>query len=146
MNEKRDACAEAFPVLELDERLCLDSGQLAAYLDAVGGGHPVHTSSELARRAGFRGTPLPGVLVVGAALAALTRHFAALPIQLLSVESRFLAPLMPGENLGLNWRLDTASLRRTQRYVQGSYAGSCTAAGGREALAMRALIRIVSPS
>lgn len=146
MNERTDTCAGAFPVLGLDERLCLDSGRLTAYLDAVGGGHPVHSSAELARRAGFRDTPLPGVLVAGAALAALTRHFATLPIQLLSVESGFLAPLMPGEELGLSWRLDAATLRRTQRYTQGSYAGGCKAADGREALAMRALIRIVSPS
>ncbi|MBV6303775.1 MaoC family dehydratase [Candidimonas humi] len=145
METGMDVCGEAFPILELNERLCLGSARLLAYLAAVGGGHPVHTSPELALRAGFRDTPLPGVLMVGAALASLTRHFATLPILLLSVESRFLAPLMPGDEVGLAWRLDLSSLRRTRRYIEGAYDGGCTVVDGREALSMRALIRVVTP-
>lgn len=133
-----------FPIEELNEPLRLGPERLAGYLCAVGGGHPVHTSVELARQAGFESTPLPGVLIVGAALAALTRRFAMLPMQLLAIESAFLQPLLPDDEIELRWSLDPVSIKRTERYAEGRYMGSCRVGDATAAVTMRARVRILA--
>ncbi|SHH21495.1 MaoC family dehydratase [Pollutimonas bauzanensis] len=122
----------------------LDEAHLGQYLDAVGGGHPVHSSAAVARAAGFKGVPLPGVHVLGAALAEFTRRCAGIPIQLLDIQSRFLLPVYPGDRLGANLELERGSIRSTERYRAGRYSGFCTLENGLKALEIHVVLRFMA--
>lgn len=114
----------------------------AAYLQSVGGGHPVHSSRELALRAGFAEVPLAGIHVLGAAMAAFTARFAADPVQLLKVESKFLRPAYPGESFELALeRLDSEAAAGTP-FVAGRYQGYCSNAQGHKVLMLDFKIRV----
>lgn len=122
---------------------CINDEQLQHYLDAVGGGHPVHASKELALQAGFNDKPLPGVHVQGAALAAFTRQFADKPLQLLRICSRFLAPVYPGQQLQLELKLIPESVKIRPAHQSGAYVGHCLLPSGKEALELEIELRIV---
>lgn len=112
------------------------------YLQAVGGGHPVHSSRDLAVRAGFKNVPLAGIHVLGAAMAAFTRQFARNPMLLLNVETRFLRPAYPGDALGLELELlDSAPVAGTP-FTGGRYRGLCTNAERQEVLLLDFRIRV----
>lgn len=125
------------------ESFQIEARQLAAYLASVGGGHPVHSSRELAMRAGFKGTPLPGIQIVGAALAALTRQMATLPIKLLDVRSSFFHPVLPGDEIHLTWSLDPDSIKETERYVEGQYTAVCELGDAIKAATVHVRLRVV---
>lgn len=120
----------------------LPDARHAAYLQSVGGGHPVHSSRELALRAGFAEVPLAGIHVLGAAIAAFTAQFAANPVQLLKVESKFLRPAYPGESFELALeRLDSEAAAGTP-FVAGRYQGYCSNAQGHKVLMLDFKIRV----
>ncbi|TAL91264.1 MAG: hypothetical protein EPN62_02805 [Candidimonas sp.] len=125
------------------ESFQIEARQLNAYLASVGGGHPVHSSKELAVRAGFKSTPLPGIQIVGAALAVLTRQMAAFPIKLLDVNSNFLHPILPGDEIHLTWLLDPDSVKETRRYIEGQYTAACELDNAIKAATMHIRLRVV---
>ncbi len=124
----------------------LGQERLDLYLDAVGGGHPVHSSERIALAAGFKGVPLAGVHVLGAALAAFTRRFADVPVQLLDIQSRFLLPVYPGDAVTASLSLEPGSLTCTERYQAGRYSGFCTLENGANALELHIGLRFIIPS
>lgn len=112
------------------------------YLQAVGGGHPVHSSRELAMRSGFADVPLAGIHVLGAAMAAFTRQFARNPAQLLKVDTKFVRPAYPGDELELELQLlDSANVAGTP-FTAGRYQGYCAAAGRQKVLMLDFKIRV----
>ncbi|MGY6269763.1 MaoC family dehydratase [Achromobacter denitrificans] len=112
------------------------------YLRAVGGGHPVHSSRELAVRAGFADVPLAGIHVLGAAMAAFTGQFARNPMQLLKVETKFLRPAYPGSAFGLELeQVDSDPVAGTP-FVGGRYQGYCTDADRQKVLMLDFRIRV----
>lgn len=121
--------------------LNVDRDQLGSYLDAVGGGHPVHSSMEVATAAGFSGIPLPGVQLVGAALAACTRQLGALPIQLLRVESAFLRPVYAGDDLVLNVQMLSSHSNTAGTHVTASYEGTASSRDGTPAFSIQFVLR-----
>lgn len=125
------------------EEFQVSQNQMLRYLEAVGGGHPVHTSSDLARKAGFRDTPLPGVLVEGAALAAFTRQFAESPIQLARISAHFVLPVYPGQTLQLELKLQSESVQGRSRNLRGLYAGQCKLLSGERVMALELDVRVV---
>ena len=120
----------------------LPDARHGAYLQAVGGGHPVHSSRELALRAGFTDVPLAGIHVLGAAMAAFTAQFADNPVQLLKVEAKFLRPAYPGESFELALeRLDSEAVAGTS-FVAGRYRGYCSNAQAHQVLMLDFKIRV----
>jgi len=122
-------------------RLAIKPEHLAAYLTAVGGGHPVHTSLDIARAAGFKGIPLPGVQLAGAALAACTRQLGACPVQLLQVESSFRRPVYVGDEIELRARVVTRRVNAEGTHVGVMYEGEGCLPGGKPAFSIRFHIR-----
>jgi acyl dehydratase len=112
------------------------------YLQAVGGGHPVHSSRELAVRSGFADVPLAGIHVLGAAMAAFTRQFARNPMQLLSVDTRFVRPAYPGDTLFLALELAESESVAGTPFVAGRYQGSCADARQQRVLVLDFKIRV----
>lgn len=121
----------------------LGLAQLDAYLNSVHGGHPVHSSDTLARAAEFNGVPLAGAHVVGAALAAFTQCFATRPIQLLTIRSRFLLPVYPGDLITVGVLLDAESVKKRPHYQSGQYAGNCFLENGATAVELDIELRLV---
>ncbi|MCW0209362.1 MAG: MaoC family dehydratase [Achromobacter sp.] len=96
------------------------------YLQAVGGGHPVHSSRDLAVRSGFADVPLAGIHLLGAAMAAFTRQFARNPIQLLKVDTKFVRPAYPGDEFELELALLDSKPVAGTPFIAGRYQGHCT--------------------
>jgi acyl dehydratase len=120
----------------------LAADQNAQYLQAVGGGHPVHTSREAALRAGFTDVPLAGIHVIGSAMATFTRQFAANPMQLLHVDVRFLKPAYPGDQLVLLLeRCETDHVPRAPFHA-ARYRGGCTNGDGKNVVSLDFTIRV----
>jgi len=116
------------------------------YLQAVGGGHPVHRSRDLAAQAGFAGVPLAGIHVLGAAMAAFTHQFARHPMQLLKVDTKFVRPAYPGDAFALELELlDSESVAGTP-FTAGRYRGYCAAADRQKVLLLDFKIRVAPAS
>lgn len=112
------------------------------YLRAVGGGHPVHSSRELALQSGFADVPLAGIQVLGAAMATFTRQFARNPTVLLRVETKFLRPAYPGDALGLELeRVESEAIAGTP-FTGGRYQGYCFDADQQKVLMLGFKIRV----
>lgn len=116
--------------------------QNVQYLQAVGGGHPVHTSRELALRAGFTDIPLAGIHVLGSAMATFTRQFAANPMQLLNVDVKFLRPVYPGDELVLLLERGHTDHVPPAPFHAARYQGACLNAEGRKAVVLDFTVRV----
>ncbi|WP_424240738.1 MaoC family dehydratase [Achromobacter sp.] len=120
----------------------LSSALHDAYLQAVGGGHPVHSSRELALQSDFADVPLAGIHVLGAAMATFTRQFAGNPMLLLKVETKFLRPAYPGDALALELELRESGEVAGTPFTGGRYQGYCIDAGQQEVLMLDFKIRV----
>lgn len=120
----------------------LSNMQHGDYLDAVGGGHPVHRSRELAVCSGFEDVPSAGIHVLGAAMARFTRQFSRNPMQLLKVDTKFLRPVYPGDGLTLVLELVESNCVPQTLFVAGRYQGACTNAKKQRVLMLDFAIRV----
>lgn len=127
-----------------DGAFALPANQHGDYLRAVGGGHPVHSSRELAVRAGFADVPLAGIHVLGAAMSTFTRQFARHPMQLLNVEAKFVRPAYPGDALILELELLDSSHVAGSPFTAHRYQGYCARAHGEKVLMLDFCIRVGS--
>lgn len=125
-----------------DGAFTLPADRHCDYLRAVGGGHPVHSSRDLAVRAGFADVPLAGIHVLGAAMATFTRQFSRHPMQLLKVDTRFVRPAYPGDTLALALELLDSEAVAATPLVAGRYQGYCAAPGGQKVLMLDFKIRV----
>lgn len=112
------------------------------YLQAVGGGHPVHSSRDLALQSGFADVPLAGIHVLGASMATFTRQFAGNPMLLLKVETKFLRPAYPGDALGLELELLESAAVAGTPFTGGRYQGYCIDADQQKVLMLDFKIRV----
>ena len=120
----------------------LSSALHDAYLQAVGGGHPVHSSRDLALQSGFADVPLAGIHVLGAAMATFTRQFAGNPMLLLKVETKFLRPAYPGDSLGLELELLESGEVAGTPFTGGRYQGHCIGTDQQKVLMLDFKIRV----
>jgi acyl dehydratase len=129
------------PVTYVRGAFLFGEDDIATYLAMVGGGHPVHSSQALAQRAGLRAVPVPGVLVTGAAVAVLGRHFSGQPMALVDVQARFRAPIAVGAEVRVTWTpAETSPLRAGRRIVE--YVGLCQLVGDETAAELSARIQL----
>ncbi len=97
---ERGPSAPAAAPVELSEHSQIPTSEdLAALYRLTGDRHPVHIDPELARSNGFDRPILHGLCTLGIAARIIAGHAGASPTDLVELEARLAAPVLPGDTI-----------------------------------------------
>lgn len=108
------------------------SPDLAAQYRLTGDRHPVHVDSAVAEANGFARPILHGLCTVGIAARVVAGHAGAHPADLVELDVRLAAPVLPGDTLDITSDVADAEVR-----FETSTGGTNVLAGGRARFAAR---------
>jgi 3-hydroxybutyryl-CoA dehydratase len=92
----------------------LSYSDLDTAVNLTGGIHPVHTDEAKAREAGFPGRVFHGAVCAAIMVAEVGKYFIEDKIAILKQESRYLAPVLPGDVVTIDWTIE-----KLQPFKQG---------------------------